>query len=128
VREIRSGCRTTCWTTPPLTFAANVQLPFVADRIQGVWVYFWGSTNIDLTPTSLNAASWTINGQSTVDDLTRLLDANSVSWRVHDPLTFVDQTCILLQSNVHCLWSHDNVTELQKILLTNGCDDWLTQT
>lgn len=57
---------------------ASVQLPFVADRVQGIWVYFFSSTNIDLIPNSLNAASWTINGQLVIDDLTRLLNAHSV--------------------------------------------------
>ena len=102
----------------------NLQLPFVDDRVHGIWLCFWGSTDTNSMPDCLNAPSWTISGQTDIGDFTAQLTACSTQWRIHELLTFDDQTCLLLESNVHCLWSHNGESALQKIMLTDGCNDW----
>ncbi|MEM1370055.1 MAG: hypothetical protein AAGG02_19035 [Cyanobacteria bacterium P01_H01_bin.15] len=103
---------------------ANLQLTFVDDRVHGIWIYFWGSTDTHSIPDCLDAPSWTINGQTSIDELTEKLSEASTQWRIHKPLTFDDQTCVLVESNVLCLWSHDGKCTLQKIMLIDECNDW----
>lgn len=102
----------------------NLQLSFVDDRVHGIWLYFWGSTDTTSIPDCLNASSWTINGQTSIDQLTDQLTVCSAQWRMHEPLSFDGQTCILVESNVHCLWSYDNESTLEKIMLTDGSNEW----
>lgn len=96
----------------------NIQLPVRDDRIAGIWLYFRGLTNTDALPRCFSAQTWTINGQTGLDEFTEQLTMSNIEWRIHGSLTFSDQTCVLTQSNVHCLWSNDGRTHLEKILFT----------
>lgn len=98
--------------------STNLQIPFADDRVYGIWLYFWGSANTSCIPKVLRPGEWSLNGRSSISEFINLMDAEKIGWKVHDELTFEDQTCVVLQSGVECLWTRSPETELQKIMLT----------
>tara|TARA_B100002052_G_C15487300_1_gene421275 strand:+ start:23 stop:490 length:468 start_codon:yes stop_codon:yes gene_type:complete len=99
---------------------SNLQLTFANDRVCGIGVYFFGSTNPISLPDHLNAKLWAINRETSVDELTGKLTNASVQWQFYEPLTREDQTCVLVESKIYCMWSHDKECMLQKIMLADN--------
>jgi len=104
--------------------ANNLQVPLLEKRVIGIWLYLWGSTDVCTLPLVFSAKDWTIDGRTTIPEFKRLLDAEDIKWRTHAPLTFNTQTCILVESNVHAIWTHDEHETLEKIMLTEGSNGW----
>jgi len=104
--------------------ASGIQIPLANHRVTGIWVYFWGVHKIDSLPVILSAKNWQITGHTTIGEFTEIMNSQNINWKTYEPLTFDTQTCIVLQSDVSIVWSHDGVKGLEKIMLTKGVNDW----
>jgi hypothetical protein len=102
----------------------NLQVPLLDKRVTGIWLYMWGVHDVRSLPSLLSAANWQINGRTNIEKFTRVLDSERIGWKIHAPLTFATQTCILFKSNVHAIWAHDGHKGLEKIMLTEGSNEW----
>lgn len=102
---------------------ANVQIPLTNQRVVGIWLYFWGETDTTSIPTVLGAYDWKVNGRTTVEEYTRLMDAECIPWRRLASQSFEDQTCIVHPSGAHTLWSHDPINALHKILVSSDAQN-----
>jgi hypothetical protein len=98
----------------------NIQLPIIDNRVAGIWIYFWAGTDTDAIPSGILAGDWGVHALASVAEFTDFLDANGLEWSHYEPLTFDDQSCIALRSNVQCSWSHDPGPELEKIMITEA--------
>ncbi|HEY4262997.1 MAG TPA: hypothetical protein VGM98_22745 [Schlesneria sp.] len=98
--------------------SVNIQIQLADNAVHGIGIYFWGNTDLNAIPTGLVSGDWRIDGRTTIEEFIALMDAEALDWTILETLTFDEQTCIRLQSGVHCLWSHDLELHLQKILIT----------
>jgi hypothetical protein len=103
---------------------SGIQIPLANNRVTGIWVNLRGVHKIDSIPVILSPTNWQITGHTTIEEFTEIMNAENIKWKTYKPLTFDTQTCIVLQSDVHVVWAHDGAEGLEKIMLTEGINDW----
>ncbi len=100
------------------TDKVHLQLSLTDGILTGIWLYFWGSDDLAALPTWMEAATCPIRGTTTIREFHGLAESMGWAWRIHDPLTFEDQTTVIIdQSKVQLIWAH-NPELLEKIILS----------
>lgn len=102
--------------------ANNLQLFIQDEQIKGFGLYLWGLLDTQSLPPIFSAENWQITGQTTVKEFTHLLNMENIKWVIHKPLTFDQQICVLVQSQVHVLWSLETHDGIEKIILWEDRD------